>query len=672
MAVPATSRKRAAALRELIDEHNHHYHVEDDPLISDAQYDRLYRELLELEEAYPELVVPSSPTQRVGAAPASQFASVAHRVPMLSLANAFAEEEVVEFDRRVRERVEHEEPLAFLVEPKLDGLAINVRYEGRDLVLAATRGDGQTGEDVTLNVRTIGSIPLKLRAGAPDLLEVRGEIFMPREGFEAMNERARAQGLKVFKNPRNAAAGSLRQLDPSETAKRPLDAFFYGVGEMSSDVNLHTQTELVSFIRSCGLRVCPEARTVQGVEGCLDYYRDIGARRDQLPYDIDGVVYKVDDLAMQGRAGFISRAPRWALAHKYPAQEVTTQLLAVEFQVGRTGAVTPVARLEPVEVGGVTVSNATLHNMDELHRKDVRVGDTVIVRRAGDVIPEVVSVVPQAGAQRSARVELPPTCPECGSPVVSEEGEAVARCTGGLAVCPAQKKYGVWHFASRKAMDINGLGEQIIEQLIANGLIGGIADIFKLTAPQLEALDRMGEKSANNLIAAIEASRETTFARFLYALGIREVGESTAQVLAANFATIDDLMAADVERLQALPDIGPVVAQRVVDFFANPANRDQINQLIEAGIHWPAPEIVDPDTLPLTGKTFVITGTLPTMTREEAKAAIVANGGKVTGSVSKNTDYLLAGENAGSKLEKAQRLAVTVLDESALISLLVH
>ncbi|MFK8017405.1 MAG: NAD-dependent DNA ligase LigA [Gammaproteobacteria bacterium] len=670
MAAPADIRDRIEALRDAINEHNHLYHVEDDPQITDLEYDKLYRSLQDLEAEHPDLVTPSSPTQRVGAQPASQFETVTHRVPMLSLGNAFADDEVEDFDRRVRERVEHDKSIDYLVEPKLDGLAINIRYENGVLVQAATRGDGRIGEDVTHNVRTIDSIPLKLRADAPSLLEVRGEIFMPRTGFEQMNARARDAGEKVFKNPRNAAAGSLRQLDPAQTAERPLDAFFYALGDVSDSIKLETQRDLVAFLRNCGLRVCPEAQTVHGVEGCLAYYAEIGRRRDALAYDIDGVVYKVNNLELQRRAGFVSRAPRWALAHKYPAQEVTTTLLAVEFQVGRTGAVTPVARLEPVDVGGVTVSNATLHNMDELRRKDVRQGDTVIVRRAGDVIPEVVSVVSDSGRKRAALTVLPTQCPECQSPVKVEEGEAVARCTGGVAVCPAQKKYGLWHFGSRKAMDIDGLGEQVTEQLFATGLISQISDIYHLRADQLQVLDRMGEKSANKLIQAIEASKTTTFARFLYGLGIREVGESTAQTLARHFVDVKALREAELEMLQELPDIGPVVAQRIHDYFAIETNRELVDALINAGIHWPETEIVDPSELPLTGKIFVITGTMESMTREEIKAAIVARGGKVTGSVSRKTDFLVAGAKAGSKLEKAEKMGVEILDESDIGSLL--
>ncbi len=659
--------KRVEALRAQINEHNHRYYVDDDPVIPDVEYDALYRELLELEDKHPELVISSSPTQRVGATPIGQFETVTHALPMLSLANAFDAEEVGEFDRRVRERTEHDDELAYVAEPKLDGLAISIRYEKGVLVQAATRGDGQTGEDVTHNVRTIASVPLTLRGDPPDVLEVRGEVFMPRKGFAAMNDAALKAGEKTFKNPRNAAAGSLRQLDPAETAKRPLDAFFYALGEVSDEVQPESQTELLSLLRGFGLCVCPEVRTVTGVAGCLAFYEDIGRKRDGLPYDIDGVVYKVDSTLLQRRAGFISRAPRWALAHKFPAQEVTTTLLNVDFQVGRTGAVTPVARLDPVDVGGVTVSNATLHNMDELVRKDVRPGDTVIVRRAGDVIPEVVSVV-QAGTsgRRGELPTLPTRCPECQSPIERIEGEAVARCTGGMAVCPAQKKFGVWHFGSRKAMDIDGLGEQVVEQLVANSLIEQVADLYTLTVPQLIELDRMGEKSATNLVKAIAKSKETTFARFLFGLGIREVGESTAQTLASHFASVDDLMAATAEDLQALPDVGPIVAQRIVDYFSLETNRNLVNELVDAGIHWPEHQPVSAGDQPFAGKTFVITGTLPSMTREEAKAMIIAKGGKVTGSVSKKTDYLLAGEKAGSKLEKAERLGVLTISESEL------
>ena len=670
MSAPKKIRKRVLALREQISEHNRRYYVDDNPVIPDADYDALFRELQSLESDYPELKDSHSPTQRVGAEPLAEFSTVDHAVPMLSLSNAFDEEEVAEFDRRLRERVEHDGPVVYHAEPKLDGLAISVRYEKGRLVQAATRGDGRRGEDVTHNVRTIESVPLLLRGAPPRVIEVRGEVFMPRAGFAAMNEAARKAGSKTFKNPRNAAAGSLRQLDPAETAQRPLDAFFYALGQVSDDVVVNTQTGLLQRLRDLGLRVCPESRTVTDVRGCLDYYRDIGARRDTLDYDIDGVVYKADSVQQQERAGYVSRAPRWALAHKYPAQEVTTQLIAVEFQVGRTGAVTPVARLAPVEVGGVTVSNATLHNMDELERKDVRVGDRVIVRRAGDVIPEVVSVVPDAAKKRGPKPIMPVKCPVCASPVERPEGEAVARCTGGMSVCAAQKKYGVWHFGSRKAMDIDGLGEQIIDQLIARELIEQVADIYDLTIEQLAGLDRMGEKSATNLVNAIEASKSTTFARFLYALGIREIGESTAQTLARYFADMKELMDADVERLQDLPDVGPIVAQRIVDFFHMDANRALVTSLLDKGIVWPHVEAIDVENLPLTGKTFVVTGTLSTMTRQQAKEAIQAAGGKVSGSVSGKTDYLVAGEKAGSKLDKAERLGVTVIGERELSMML--
>ena len=666
-AVPKSARRRAEELAAQLRDFNHQYYVLDDPSVPDAEYDRLFRELETLEARYPELCTPASPTQRVGASPADKFAVVTHADPMLSLENAFDDDEVTDFETRIVKRLELTRQVAYAAEPKLDGLAVSLRYEEGVLTQAATRGDGTAGEDVTQNVRTIRSIPLKLRGKAPAVLEARGEVFMSHAGLADLNQAALEAGTRPYKNPRNAAAGSLRQLDPGQTARRPLEIFFYGVGELPDEAP-STQIELLDWLQELGLRTNPEARRVIGAAGCLDYYRALGERRETLPYDIDGVVYKVDDLPLQRRLGQRSRAPRWALAHKFPAEEALTRLEAVEFQVGRTGAVTPVARLEPVDVAGVTVSNATLHNFDELKRKDARPGDTVTVRRAGDVIPEVVGVVMSRRPPGAKPVEVPVACPECGSPVEREEGEAVARCTGGTIVCPAQRRFGVWHFGSRRAMDIDGLGEEIIRQLVESGRVTSAADLYSLTVDELADLERMGQKSASNLVAAIEASKDTTFERFLFALGIREVGEATAQTLAGHFGGIDELAAATPEALQAVPDVGPVVARRIADYFADARSREMLDRLLEAGIHWPAPTIVAGDAA-LSGKTFVITGTLESMSRTEAREALQALGAKVTGSVSKRTDYLVAGAKAGSKLEKAEKLDVEVLDEQQFLDM---
>lgn len=674
MTAKADTRETLDSLKDQIRHHNYRYHVLDDPEIPDAEYDRLMRQLQALEQANPELITADSPTQRVGDEPVAAFGTVRHQVPMLSLDNAFTVEELRDFHRRVSERLELEDrsdALVYTAEPKLDGAAVSILYEGGQLVRAATRGDGMMGEDITHNVRTIESLPLRLIGqGHPQVLEVRGEVFMPKAGFEAYNEKARAAGEKVFVNPRNAAAGSLRQLDPKLTAERPLDIYVYSVGVVSGGKLPQAHSEILDQLEGWGLKTCPERRVVTGVEGCLDYYEAIGARRDSLAYEIDGVVYKVNSLAQQRELGFVSRAPRWAIAHKFPAQEELTTVEGVEFQVGRTGAVTPVARLQPVFVGGVTVSNATLHNIDELHRKDVRIGDTVTVRRAGDVIPEVVGVVLSRRPKRTRRVQLPKTCPVCKSAVVREEGEAVARCTGGL-YCAAQRAEALKHFVSRRALDIEGLGSKLIEQLVAADRIKNPADIFELDKGELAALERMGEKSAENIVASIEASRSTTLSRFLYALGIREVGEATANALANYFGNLESIVAADEEELLAVPDVGPVVASRIRSFFDEPHNRDVIASLQKHGVHWAdaEPRKNQADG-PLSGKTFVLTGTLSTMTRDEAKQKILAQGGKVTGSVSKKTDYVVYGEKAGSKLSKAQDLKVDTLDETQLERLL--
>jgi DNA ligase (NAD+) len=664
-AAEAELQQRLAELRREIEQHNYRYYILDEPQVPDAEYDRLMQQLRELEAAHPEWVTSDSPTQRVGTAPADEFAEVRHRVPMLSLDNAFTSDDVLNFDRRVRERLGREGAVRYSAEPKLDGLAISVIFEHGVFVRAATRGDGATGEDVTANVRTIRSMPLRLRGAAPALVEARGEVFMPVAGFERLNAEAAARGEKTFVNPRNAAAGSLRQLDPQVTASRPLDIFFYGLGAQEGLDLPAGHSEILALLATWGLRVCPETRVVEGAEGCLDYYRQIGARRASLAYQIDGVVYKVDELAAQATLGFVARAPRWAVAHKFPAEEALTRLRDVEFQVGRTGALTPVARLEPVFVGGVTVSNATLHNMDEVLRKDVRIGDTVVVRRAGDVIPEVARVMLERRPADARSIVMPAACPVCASPVQREGDEAVARCTGGYR-CSAQRKERLRHFASRRALDIEGLGEKLVEQLVDAGLAQSPAGLFMLSRQSLAELDRMGEKSADNLLRAIERAKHTTFARFLFALGIRDVGEATAANLATHFGSLEALMQADLHRVQQAPDVGPVIAARVVEFFADPTNREVLERLQAAGVNWPAPRVIAADGAPLAGLTFVLTGTLESMAREAAEDALRALGAKASGSVSAKTSYLIAGRDAGSKLRKASDLGVPILDEAAL------
>ena len=661
---------RAAVLRETLDRYNYRYHALDDPEVPDAEYDRLMLELRALETQYPVLLIPDSPTQRVGAVPVAAFGAVRHRLAMLSLDNAFSEDDVRDFDRRIRERLEREDPIRYSAEPKLDGLAISARYEDGVFVQGATRGDGETGEDITQNLRTIKALPLKLRgARPPTVLEVRGEVFMPLAGFERFNQEAIARGEKSFVNPRNAAAGSLRQLDPRMTAARPLDLFIYGLGIVEGGELPAHHSETLQALRHWGFKICPQCRVVTGADGCLEYYRDMGAQRPQLPYQIDGVVYKVDDLELQRQLGFISRAPRWAIAHKFPAEEALTTVRDIEFQVGRTGALTPVARLEPVFVGGVTVSNATLHNMDELTRKDVRVGDTVVIRRAGDVIPEVARVLPERRVAGAQLVTLPSVCPVCGSPVVREETQAVARCTGGR-ICAAQRKEEIKHFASRRAMDIQGLGDKLVEQLVDGGWVRTPADLFALQTEQLSALERMGDKSAQKLQSAILAAKHTSLPRFLYALGIRDVGEATALALAQYFRDIAPLRAAAEEEIQRVPDVGPVVAKQVASYFRDPENAGIVDRLLAGGITWPAPAPVAAHHVELAGKTFVLTGTLQAMTREAASEAIAQLGGKVSGSVSKKTHYVVAGAEAGSKLKKAQQLGIAILDEDAFLKLL--
>ena len=667
MAAPRPVADRIRRLRADIERHNRLYYVEDAPEISDAAFDELFRELQSLEAAHPALVTPDSPTQRVGSAPAQEFAQVRHRVPMLSLANAFSDEDVAGFDRRCREGL-GVECVDYACELKFDGLAVSLAYERGRLVQGATRGDGSSGEDVTLNLRTIPAIPLSLPGAAPAWLEVRGEVLMRRKDFEALNQRQAAAGDKAFVNPRNAAAGSLRQLDPRLTAQRKLSFFAYGIGAHEGFALPATHGGLMDALAALGFPVSRERRVVRGESGLLAFYRDIGARREALPVDIDGVVYKVNRVADQEALGFVARAPRWAVAHKFPAEEATTRLLDIGVQVGRTGAITPVARLEPVFVGGTTVSNATLHNEDEVRRKDVWRGDEVVVRRAGDVIPEVARVAAPGPRGEADYFRLPSTCPECGSAVVRLEDEAVARCTGGL-VCPAQRKASLLHFASRRAMDIEGLGDKLVDQLVDGGLVHTPADLYALTVERLAGLERMAEKSAQNVHAAIAKSRETTLARFLYALGIRQVGEVTAKDLAAHFGTLEALMAADAGVLQGAPDVGPVVAESIARFFAEPHNREVIAQLREARVRWP-------ETVPrqavvagrFAGKIVVLTGTLPTLTREDAKARLEAAGAKVSGSVSKKTDVVIAGAEAGSKLDRAAELGVAVIDEATMLA----
>ena len=741
---------RLEELRMLIAHHDYRYYVLDEPEVPDSEYDRLFRELRDLEGAHPDLVTPDSPTQRVGGAPLAAFHEVEHRVPMLSLDNALTAQAMREFDRRVRERLQREGDVVYAAEPKLDGLAINLRYEHGLLVEAATRGDGRRGENVTQNVRTIGAVPLRLRGGGwPDVLEVRGEIFMPRKGFDELNARQRAAGDKTFANPRNAAAGSLRQLDPTITATRPLAMFSYGVGEIDGGAMGATHSANMALLKGWGLPVSPELQVLEGLDACDAYFDDMGRRRARLAYDIDGVVFKVDALADQQRLGFVARAPRWAIARKFPAQEELTVVEAIEFQVGRTGAVTPVARLHPVFVGGVTVSNATLHNMDEIARKDVRVGDTVFVRRAGDVIPEVVRVLIERRPKATSPVDMPTQCPECGSDIVRPEGEAVARCSGGL-FCPAQRKEAIKHFASRRAMDIEGLGDKIVQQLVDADLVHSPADLYRLTRDDLLKLEGFADLSADNLIAAIEASQATTLARFVFALGIPLVGEEVASVLAdyfggiqrivdskfdeyefpsgvkgigqtgaenivgffsqnttwitegatleeqigslgiaglsrsqarglaEAFASVEQLSGASVDDLKYDPrhhpiggGVGGKVAESVTRFMAQPRNRAVIEELIAQGVHWPDPPPAQGDAVAsLTGKTFVLTGTLASMSRDEAKQRLQALGAKVTGSVSAKTDFVVVGDSPGSKLDKALELGVPTLDEAGLRGLL--
>ncbi|WP_127959431.1 NAD-dependent DNA ligase LigA [Serratia microhaemolytica] len=661
-------------LRAQLRYHEHRYHVLDAPELPDAEYDRLMQQLRELEQAHPELITADSPTQRVGASPLSAFDQVQHELPMLSLDNVFDEEGFLAFSQRVQERLKLEQPLQFCCELKIDGVAVSLLYQDGELVRAATRGDGSNGENITANIRTIRAIPLRLIGeNIPQRLEVRGEVFMSQRGFEQMNEQARRSGGKIFANPRNAAAGSLRQLDPRITAKRPLSFFCYGVGLCQGGTLPDSHWQRLMQFKAWGFPVSDRVSRCLGSDEVLAFYRTIEQQRPQLGFDIDGVVVKVDDIAQQQSLGFVARAPRWATAFKFPAQEQLTQLRDVEFQVGRTGAITPVARLEPVTVAGVIVSNATLHNADEIERLDLRIGDTVIVRRAGDVIPQVVGVIAEHRPDDAVEVQFPSHCPVCGSEVERIEGEAVARCSGGL-FCAAQRKEALKHFVSRRALDIDGMGEKIIEQLVDKEYVQTPADLFRLSPTILSGLERMGSKSAQKLMVALERAKQTTFARFLYALGIREVGETTAANLAAHFISLEELQIADLEALKQVPDVGEVVAKHVVNFFAEPHNQQVIAELTgsEIAINWPTPVpiVVAEMDNPFAGKIVVLTGSLSQLSRDEAKARLVALGAKVSGSVSSKTDLVIAGEAAGSKLAKAQQLGISIIDESEMLRLL--
>jgi DNA ligase (NAD+) len=673
-ALSPTDSERAAKLRSDLERHGYAYYVLDAPTVPDAEYDRLFRELQAIETAHPELRTPDSPTQRVGGKPLPGFLPVPHRVPMLSIRTETDTEATgaMAFDARVRRELGLDATaptIEYAAELKFDGLAINLRYEDGILVQAATRGDGETGEDVSQNVRTVRCIPLRLNRAFPAVLEVRGEIYMARPDFERYNARQRERDLPTLVNPRNGAAGSIRQLDPAIAALRPLSYFAYGLGETAGWALPATHAGVLAALASFGLPVCEHRAVVSGAAGLIAFHERIRALRDSLPFDIDGVVYKVNSLALQQQLGFVTREPRWAVAHKYPAEEMLTTVEAIEVQVGRTGAITPVARLAPVFVGGVTVTNATLHNEAEVRRKDVRVGDTVIVRRAGDVIPEIVGVVLEKRRPASTDFLLPTVCPVCGSAIERPEDEAIARCTGGL-FCPAQRKQALLHFASRRAMDIEGLGEKLVDQLVDNAIVKTPADLYKLGLLALANLERKAEKSAANLLAAIEKSRATTLARFIFALGIRNVGEATAKDLARHFGTIDALMTANTDQLQQVPDVGPIVAASIVRFFAEAHNVEVVEQLRAAGVHWAEGVGHSTTSSSIAGKTFVLTGSLPTLTRDAAKDMIEALGGKVAGSVSKKTDYVVAGAEAGSKLEKAQSLDLAILDETQFRELL--
>lgn len=670
--IPQATLDSVATLREDINRHNYRYYALDDPSIPDATYDRLMQQLLAFESEYPQLVCKDSPTQRVGATPLEAFSTVKHEMPMLSLGNAFNADELRAFDKRLKDRLDNDAPIAYACEPKLDGIAVSIIYKEGVLERAATRGDGLNGENITQNVRTIASVPLRLiGSGYPELLEVRGEIYMPKAGFIALNKRALKNDEKLFVNPRNAAAGSLRQLDAKITATRPLELCAYSVGVVKGGELPTRHTQILYKLQDWGFLINREMSEALDIEKCIEYLEQLSHKRDALTYDIDGVVFKVNNIALQNNLGFVSRAPRWAIAYKFPAEEETTQLLDVEFQVGRTGAITPVARLEPVFVGGVTVSNATLHNRDEIARLDVRIHDTVIIRRAGDVIPQIVGVVKERRPTNARVINFPEHCPVCHSPVVQVPGETVIRCEGGL-ICPAQRKEAIIHFASRKAMNVDGLGNKLVEQLVDKDLIKTIGDLYTLTAEKVATLERMGEKSAVNLIAALEVSKQTNLGRFIYALGIRGVGETTGRNLAEYFGKLDLLLEADEALLQTIDDIGPIVAHFLIDFFQQAENLAIIQQLRNLGVTWPEHEVTHAveDELPLAGLTYVLTGALEQMSRDEAAEKLRELGAKVAGSVSKKTDYVVAGPGAGSKLKKAQDLGISVLDESDLMVLL--
>jgi DNA ligase (NAD+) len=673
---PAAVARRAAALRAAIAEHDERYYVEDAPTITDAEYDRLFRELTSIEAEHPELRTPDSPTQRVGGARAAEFAPVRHRVPMLSIRTETdtTVDGATDFDARMRRELKlapDAPPVEYMAELKFDGIAMSLRYEGGALAVAATRGDGETGEDVTANIRTIPAIPQRLKGRAPPVLEVRGEIYMTRADFAALNLRQQEAGGKLYVNPRNTAAGAVRQLDPSVTAQRPLHFFAYGVGETEGWTLPPSQSALLDALGRFGVPVNDDRRVVRGAEGLAAFYSDVQRRRADLAFEIDGVVYKIDSLALQRELGFRTREPRWAVAHKFPPEEMPTRLLAINVQVGRTGAITPVAKLEPVFVGGTTVTNVTLHNEDEIRRRDLMIGDTVIVRRAGDVIPQVVRPLLERRPKDARAFVMPTECPECGSAIVRLPDEAIARCSGGL-VCPAQRKQALLHFASRRALDIEGLGDKLVDQLVDGGIVRTPADLYKLGLAKLAALERMADKSAANVLSAIENSRSTTLARFIYALGIRHVGEATARDLANHFGSLDALMNAGEEELTAANDVGPVLAASIARFFAEPHNRESVEQLRAAGVHWTEgpPRVTQEAKGPLHGLTFVLTGTLPTLSRDDAKALVEEAGGKVSGSVSKKTDYVVAGAEAGSKLAKAEELGIAVLDEAGLHKLI--
>lgn len=663
--------QRCQRLKDDLNQHNHAYYVLDDPSIPDSEYDRLMRELQAIEQEFPQLLTADSPSQRVGGVALDSFSQVVHAVPMLSLDNAFSDTEMVDFDRRIKERINLSalQQMTYACEPKLDGVAVSVLYKNGVLERAATRGDGSVGEDITANVRTIKSIPLRLQGDKlPNILEVRGEIYMPKDGFNRLNQKARQAGEKPFVNPRNAAAGSLRQLDSKITATRPLEMCAYSVGQFEGGDKPNSHFQMLQMLGKLGFKINQHIKQVEGIDACEDYYQYLASIRDQLDYDIDGIVYKVNAFNLQERLGFVAKAPRWAIARKFPAQEEMTRLLDVEFQVGRTGAVTPVARLEPVFVGGVTVGNATLHNADEINRLGVCIGDTVIVRRAGDVIPQIVKAVVEKRPQGAQPIVFPERCPVCQSAVKRAEGEAVARCTGGL-FCGAQTKEAIKHYASRKAMDIDGLGDKLVDALVDNDLIYSVADLYDLKLEGLVNLERMAQKSAENLLKSIEISKQTTLPKFLYSLGIREVGEATAQTLANNFGTLDAVIAASMDQLLEIDDIGPIVARHIVDFFNNPDNLPIVEAIIAAGVQW---KDIDQsaDSLPLKGQTWVLTGTLETMSRAEAKDKLQQFGAKVAGSVSAKTYAVVAGPGAGSKLKKAQALDIQVLTEQSLIEFL--